>query len=304
MKTDKLFYSHFLSLPSLIHELIPSIPAKSEYIYNAPVIKETENRLDGVLTPKQKSLPLIILEAQKQKDSDIYGRLFAEIFLYLYQYKVKTSWLGLLIQRNRQDDLGSEIPYKSLLDNHITKVYLEELIHQEKLTANLALPKLIVAPKAEASNLAQKNLDNPDNEEEFKKQLNLIEAILNNKYSQLSDQEILAIKMPSEPRLYKQVVSFWKEQALQQGLQQGLQQREAEVLIRQLTRRFGSLKENQIKKARSAKQRLQRSAKQHLPKQRLQRSAKQRLRRTLSISQLETLAEAIFEIQKKTDVEK
>ncbi|MGI0483698.1 DUF2887 domain-containing protein, partial [Geminocystis sp. CENA526] len=116
MKTDKLFYTIFLSQPSLIHELIPSIPPDSEYIYDAPVIKDTEFRLDGLLTPVRDDLPLIFLEAQMQKDSDFYGRYFAEIFLYIYQYKVKRSWCGLLIIKNRQDDLGEELPYEDVLN--------------------------------------------------------------------------------------------------------------------------------------------------------------------------------------------
>jgi hypothetical protein len=45
MKTDKLFYRLFLSQPSLIHELIPSIPADCDFDYSAPVIKDAEFRL-------------------------------------------------------------------------------------------------------------------------------------------------------------------------------------------------------------------------------------------------------------------
>ncbi|MFM6348921.1 MAG: DUF2887 domain-containing protein, partial [Dolichospermum sp.] len=48
MKTDKLFYRIFLNQPSLIAELIPNIPFDCEFEYNAPVIKETETRLDGL----------------------------------------------------------------------------------------------------------------------------------------------------------------------------------------------------------------------------------------------------------------
>lgn len=83
--------------------------------------------------------------------------------------------------------------------------------------------------------------------------------------------DLKTAKMPSEPRLYKQVVSFWKEQALAEGLQQG----EADLLIRQLTRRFGSLTDNQMEKVRS-----------------------------LPIPQLESLAEAIFDFQDISDLEK
>ncbi len=32
-----------------------------------------------------------------QRDPQFYGRYFAEIFLYLFQYNVARSWYGLLI---------------------------------------------------------------------------------------------------------------------------------------------------------------------------------------------------------------
>lgn len=32
-----------------------------------------------------------------QRDLQFYGRYFAEIFLYLFQYNVARSWYGLLI---------------------------------------------------------------------------------------------------------------------------------------------------------------------------------------------------------------
>jgi predicted transposase YdaD len=70
MKTDKLFYRIFLSQPDLISELLPDIPADCKFEYSAPVVKETEVRLDGLLTPSSDdlSLPLVFLEAQMQSD--------------------------------------------------------------------------------------------------------------------------------------------------------------------------------------------------------------------------------------------
>ena len=50
MKTDKLFYRIFLSQPDLISELVPDIPSICEFDYSTPIIKETELRLDGLLT--------------------------------------------------------------------------------------------------------------------------------------------------------------------------------------------------------------------------------------------------------------
>ena len=87
MKTDKFFYRFFLSRPELISELLPGIPADCQFDYSAPVIKEKEFRLYGLLTPISDnfSLPLIFLEAQMQSDQGFYGRYFGSIYLYLQQ---------------------------------------------------------------------------------------------------------------------------------------------------------------------------------------------------------------------------
>jgi len=84
MKTDKLFYQIFLSQSALISELLPDIPANCEFEYSVPVVKETELRMDGLLTPTSDNLdlPLVFIEAQMQSDADFYSRFFAEIFLY------------------------------------------------------------------------------------------------------------------------------------------------------------------------------------------------------------------------------
>jgi predicted transposase YdaD len=267
MKTDKLFYTIFLSQPSLIHELIPSIPADSEYIYNAPVIKETEFRLDGVLTPVNENLPLIFLEAQMQRDSDFYGRYFAELFLYLYQYKVKTSWLGLLIIKNRQDDLGSELPYENELKTRITRLYLEDLLHLKDLTPNLALLKLIVVDNSEVASLGKSILRDAENEDEFQRRFRLIEAILKSKLPQLTIEEVLEMfdlktaKMP-ELGAYEALVKYWEDKG------------ETKLLIRQLTRRCGALSDELQAKIQA-----------------------------LSIPELESLGEALLDFQGMSDLD-
>jgi predicted transposase YdaD len=103
MKTDKLFYRIFLSQPDLISELLPGVPPDCEFEYSAPVVKEIEVRLDGLLIPSSDdlSLPLVFLEAQMQTDVNFYGRYFAGIYLYLRQYKVNRPWKGLLILNRR-----------------------------------------------------------------------------------------------------------------------------------------------------------------------------------------------------------
>jgi predicted transposase/invertase (TIGR01784 family) len=274
MKTDKLFYRLFLSQPSLIHELIPSIPADCDFDYSAPVIKDTEFRLDGLLTPvsDDPNLPLVFLECQMQKDTEFYSRYLAEIFLYLNQYKVQRPWYGLLILQNRNQDLGSDIPYQSLLNSQVKRLYLEDLLPVLDLTPSLALLKLIIVKDSEAVNLAKSVLEMAKTEAEFQKQFQLIQAILKSKFPQLTIEEIIAMfdlktaTISDEPDSYQEFVKIFEKRGKQEG--------ESELVIRLLNRRCGNLPiilENQV--------------------------------RSLSIPQLESLGDALLDFQSLADLE-
>lgn len=285
MKTDKLFYRLFLSQPGLIAELIPAIPADCEFTYSAPVVKETELRLDGVLTPlsDEPSLPLVFLEAQMQPDRKFYGRYFAELFLYLYHYQVNRPWYGLLILENRRYELGSEIPYQSLLNGQVRRLYLEDLLPLKDLSPNLALLKLLVVEESEAASLAQSVLKSAATESEFRRQLDLIEAILAIKFPQLSTEEILEmldLKTAdiTQTRFYQEVFQVGEQSGERKGRQEGRQEGrlegEAELVIRQLSRRCGELSPSQEEQVRS-----------------------------LPIEQLEALGEALLDFRGIADLE-
>jgi predicted transposase/invertase (TIGR01784 family) len=244
MKTDKLFYRIFLSQPDLISELLPGIPPDCEFEYSAPVVKETEVRLDGLLTPSSDdlSLPLVFFEAQMQSDVDFYGRFFAGIFLYLRQYKVNRPWQGLLILNRRSQDLGAEVPYRLHLETQVQRLYLEDLLPLSNLSPNLAMLRLLILPDLEVGTAARSILENPPTDAEFRRRLDLVEAILVNKFPQLSFEEVrqmLDLKEVnfSETRFYKDVL----QKGLEQGLEQGLQRGEADLVLRLLQRRCGVL---------------------------------------------------------------
>ena len=243
MKTDKLFYQIFLSQSALISELLPDIPASCEFEYSAPVVKETELRLDGLLTPisDDLELPLVFIEAQMQSDADFYGRFFAGIFLYLRQYKIARPWRGLLILRRRSQDLGHNSPYQILLDAWVQRLYLEDLIPLTDLSPNLALLRLLVVPDREASEVAQSILSSSETELEFRRRLELVEAILINKFPQLSIEEVrqmLDLKEAdsTQTRYYQEVLQIGKQEGRQEMLRQ-----EIALILRLLTRRCGSL---------------------------------------------------------------
>jgi predicted transposase/invertase (TIGR01784 family) len=277
MKTDKLFYRIFLNQPDLIAELIPGIPSDCEFEYSAPVLKEKETRLDGLLTPisNNSDVPLIFLEAQMQRDTKFYSRYFRGIFSYIDQYEISKNWRGLLILLNKRLELGSELPHRNLLNSQVERLYLEDLLHQDDLSPNLALLRLIVTPKDQAGLAARKILNSVSTEAEFQLKLDLVESILVNKFTQLTLEEIqkmLNLKEAdvTQTRFYQEVLEIGEKKGLQQGLQQG----EANLTIRQLKRRCGNLTAIQEQKVRS-----------------------------LSISQLESLGEALLDFQNMSDLE-
>jgi predicted transposase/invertase (TIGR01784 family) len=248
MKTDKWFYQLFLTMPGIIAELIPNIPPDCEFDYIAPVIKEREFRLDGLFIPKSENydIPLIFLEAQMQSDTGFYGRYFAEIFLYLQQYPEKRPWQGLLILNNRQQYLGETAPYQIILQEQIKCLYLEDLLPRADISPNLALLKLLVLEETEAFHLSRSILKKSDTQTTFQQRLNLIETILVNKFPHLGTQEILRmldLKTTdiTQSRFYQEVVEVGRQEGLHAGLQEGLRAGEADLILRQLTRKYGTL---------------------------------------------------------------
>jgi len=76
--SDKLFYWVFQQHPDRILELLPELATGcGGYRFSAPVLKERERRLDGLLqvpgdaTGEQPQQPAVILEAQMQADQQV-----------------------------------------------------------------------------------------------------------------------------------------------------------------------------------------------------------------------------------------
>ncbi|MBE9231830.1 DUF2887 domain-containing protein [Cuspidothrix issatschenkoi LEGE 03284] len=277
MKTDKWFYELFLSQPGMLAELMPGIEENWEFIYNAPVVKEKEFRLDGVFTPVSNNpmIPMVFAEAQMQSDSGFYGRYFSQLFVYINQYTVKQDWRGLLILRDRTQGLGWEVPYTELLERRVTQLYLSDLRDQQELTPNLMLLQLLVTEKDKSAVIGRKLLQEADTRGEFQRRLSLIETILANKFPELTKEIImnmldLEIVDITQSRFYQEIIV----EGLQEGRQKGLQEGEANLVIRQLRRRLGELPESQCSQIKS-----------------------------FSVSQLEALGEALLDFQGIDDLD-
>jgi predicted transposase YdaD len=157
MKTDKWFYELFLSQPGMMAELVPGIEPEWEFVYSAPVVKKKEFRLDGVFMPVSEDplVPIIFAEAQMQTDEQFYGRYFAQLFVHLYQYRVSRDWRGLMILQSREQRLGNDLPYRELLAQRVTRLYLSDLRTEEALSPNLTLLHLLVADKNKTLELSK-----------------------------------------------------------------------------------------------------------------------------------------------------
>ena len=297
MKTDKWFYELFLSQPGMLAELMPGIEENWEFIYNAPVVKEKEFRLDGVFTPVSNNpmIPMVFAEAQMQSDSGFYGRYFSQLFVHINQYTVKQDWRGLLILRDRNQGLGWEVPYTELLEKRVTQLYLSDLRDQQELTPNLMLLQLVVTEKDKSAVIGRKLLQEADTRGEFQRRLSLIETILANKFPELTKEVIMnMLELETvditQSRFYQEIIveglqegrqkglqegrQKGLQEGLQEGLQKGLQEGEANLVIRQLRRRLGELPESQCSQIKS-----------------------------FPVSQLESLGEALLDFQGIDDLD-
>ena len=269
MKTDKWFYELFLSQPGMLAELMPGIEENWEFIYNAPVVKEKEFRLDGVFTPVSNNpmIPMVFAEAQMQSDSGFYGRYFSQLFVHINQYTVKQDWRGLLILRDRNQGLGWEVPYTELLERRVTQLYLSDLRDQQELTPNLMLLQLLVTEKDKSAVIGRKLLQEADTTGEFQRRLSLIETILANKFPELTKEIIMNM-------LDLEIVDITQSRFYQEIIVEGLQEGEANLVIRQLRRRLGELPESQCSQIKS-----------------------------FPVSQLEDLGEALLDFQSIDDLD-
>jgi predicted transposase/invertase (TIGR01784 family) len=199
MKTDSIFYRLFLEMPGIYFQLIDQSPTLADsYDFRSVEIKQTAFRLDGVLIPKTESptTPIHFGEVQMQKDTSFYRRFFAEIFLYLYQFKKAKNWRALVVFKNREIETKDTQPYGALLNSsNLTKIYLEDLGDEAYNNLGLGIVKLIVeeeeAAVERAKRLATKAAEELADEPTREKVLELVKTILLYKFKNLTPEEVM-----------------------------------------------------------------------------------------------------------------
>jgi predicted transposase YdaD len=82
METDSFFCNLFKQLPQTLFELL-GLPAELArwYRFDAVELKKSL-RVDGLLQPTKRGLPLYVVEVQHYASAKYYANLFAKVFGY------------------------------------------------------------------------------------------------------------------------------------------------------------------------------------------------------------------------------
>jgi predicted transposase YdaD len=168
----------------------------------------------------------------------------------------------------RSLDVGELTAYQQELINsgRIKRIYLDEL---PPGSIGMGLIELIVSQEAQAPELVKtlmaRTKTEVENDREKQGIIELLETVLLSKFSQLSRQEIEAMFLVSDIK---------QTRVYQEAKQEGRQDGEMILLIRQLSKRFGKLKDIYIENINS-----------------------------LNIEQLEKLGEALLDFTDINDLE-
>ena len=284
MRRDSIFYQLFRQSPTLLFELLESPPTDAQnYRFDSVAVKEPKFEIDGVFLPPESEVPGVVYfcEVQFQKDEQLYERLFGESFLYFYRNRSRfRDWQAVVIYPSRDLEQSDSYAYRALLgSNQVHRVYLDELGEIDQLPLGVALMVLTTIQENQAPEAARSLLARSSQElqpETSRAIMEMITTIMVYKFTNLSRREIeamLGLKL-QETRVYQEAKAEGEQIGEQRGRQEGRQEEAKSLIIRQLTRRVGTLP-NEV---------------------RFQIDE-------LSIAQLEALGEALLDFTKSADLE-
>ncbi|GAB4216869.1 MAG: Rpn family recombination-promoting nuclease/putative transposase [Synechococcales cyanobacterium] len=235
MRTDTIFYQLFQTFPRLLWELLDQDPdLASSYEFSSREVKELAFRLDGVFLPQEAHQPIYFLEVQYQRVETFYWRFITEIFVYLNQYQPEHDWLGVVLFSSRTVDPGLPRVYRSL-EQQLRILYLDELAFGNDSPLEQQILALIIRPEGEARQQVERlqagirGLDDVSQQQVI---LELVEKIAAYKFKNLSREEIEAMFTMEDLKQTRYVQELMAEK---------LQEGERAIILKQLTRRLGSL---------------------------------------------------------------
>jgi predicted transposase/invertase (TIGR01784 family) len=160
-----------------------------------------------------------LVEVQFQPDETLYYRLFAELFLFLKQYRLSHPWRVVIIYPSRSVEREEALQFGELLaSNRVQRIYLDELGAAGETSLGVGLVKLIIENEKTVVEKAkvlieqtQQQLTKPTIQRDL---IDLIETIIVYKLPQKSREEIEAMFGLSE---LKQTKVY--QEAFQEGEQ-------------------------------------------------------------------------------------
>ncbi|MBO1051139.1 MULTISPECIES: DUF2887 domain-containing protein [unclassified Dolichospermum] len=265
MHTDTIFYQIFLTFHTLLFELLGQPPENAAgYQFTSVEVKEKAFRFDGIFMPNSEEKPIYFVEVQFQNKPEFYWELITEINIYLNQYKPEQDWQAVALFAKRSLDVEKLTNYQQELVNsgRIKRIYLDEI---PSGSIGMGLIELIVSKENQSQelvkNLMTRTKTEVSNDSERQGIIELLESVLMSKFSQLSRQEIEAMFLVSDIK---------QTRVYQEAKEEG----EKNLLLRQLSKRFGKLGDAYIKSINS-----------------------------LTIAQLEDLGEALLDFGEISDLE-
>ena len=245
MKRDSIFYRLFAQSPIILFELVPNPPDNADaYRFDSVAVKEPKFEIDGVFLPPEGSVGTVYFcEFQMQPDQTLYERGFAESSLYFYRNRHQFSdWQMVFIYPSRKIEQKDLHPHRSLLSGEqVHRIYLDELGDISQLPLWVGLLVLTSVKKKKAIAEAQGLIDRAHQEtssDESRVIIDMVATIMWHRFEKLTRKEIEAMLdiTTKETRLYRE--------GLQDGRQEGRQEGQTMLVIRLLTKRFGTPSEN------------------------------------------------------------
>jgi predicted transposase/invertase (TIGR01784 family) len=285
MRRDSIFYRLFSQSPTSLFELLETQPSNaSEYRFDSVAVKEPRFEIDGVFLPPETEPPgtVFFAEVQMQQDQKLYERLFGESLLYFYRNRDRFSdWEAVIIYPSRSTEQSNWHPYRSMINgDQVHRIYLNELGEFRQLPIGVALMVLTTLTERQAPEQARYLLAQARQEgmrvEVRDFIIEMVGKIMSYKFDSLSREEVEAMLDISfeETRVYRELREAARESVVQEVTEAVKTEETAKLILKQLPRRL---------------------------KQELSEETRSRIT-TLSVSQLEELAEALVNFEGMSDL--
>ena len=256
MQTDKHIYLLLGADPEFLGLLTGGLRIAGPYEFEAIDVKALERRIDGVVLPEQPEEPIWAIEVQAQRDPAIYHRLLIDMGL-VGERHLGREVRGLLLFISPAQDPKTE-PWHSAMvrdpELPIRRVYLSDVLKRLERTQPdhplLAtfLPYLIDDREQlrDQAPLAYRRLQQaPLSDPVRRRCLEVFQSWLLARFDDLTLKEILAMLGELTPleqtRAYREIVAKNQPIWVEEGREEGRQTEAAQLVLRQLQRRLGTL---------------------------------------------------------------